>query len=88
MLFAFSVWTPLMRVFGKLGAAAKEERSDLWGALCTVVILVAQEPLQIHQLQAGDFLEVALVACGDGVAALQRTGSDEEIIERDVDALL
>ena len=44
--------------------------------------------LKGEELQSGDLLEVALVACGDGVSTFQGTSPDEQIVERDRDALL
>jgi hypothetical protein len=44
--------------------------------------------LKRNNLQAGDLLEVTVVACGDGVSALQRASADEQVIEGDGNALL
>jgi hypothetical protein len=38
--------------------------------------------LQLDQSEAADFLEVTLIASRNGVATLQRTRPDQQIIER------
>lgn len=49
---------------------------------------MGERRLKRDELQSRDPLEVALVACGDGVITFHGASADEQIIERDRDALL